>query len=110
MTARFRPEGPYGFTGDELPRRRGETHGAYVERAYAYCEIVVLRAEMDFVRAHRACPDGACRRMRRCLGPDYSCRPVHAGRLLGWLEQGYAVDCAYAELEQARRSRAECGR
>ena len=76
MTARFRPEGPYGFTGDEIPRRRGEARGAYRKRAHDYCEIVVSRAEMDFARAYRTCPDGACRRARRCLGPDYSCRPA----------------------------------
>lgn len=102
MTARFCLEGPYGFSGAENAAVKGETRAAHTERDYDYCQLVVVRAEMDFLRAHRACPDGGCRRARRCLGPEFSCRAVHGGRFISWLEQGVAIDFAYAELQRAR--------
>ncbi|WP_205717111.1 hypothetical protein [Afipia massiliensis] len=102
MTARFSLEGPYGFNGTENARLKGETRAAHTARDYDYCALVVARAEMDFLRAYRKCPDGACRRTRRCAGPAFSCRAVFSGRLLGWLEQGAAIDFAYAELQRRR--------
>jgi hypothetical protein len=106
MTARFSLEGSYGFSGAENAQLKGETRAAHTARDYDYCGLVVARAEMDFLRAWRACPDGACRRARRCMGPDFSCRPDHARRLMGWLEEGAAIDFAYDELQQMRKLRA----
>ena len=103
MTARFRPEGPYGFSGAENARRSGETRAAHTARDYDYCGLVVARAEMNFLRAYRTCPDGACRRARCCAGPEFSCRADCGPRLLGFLEQGMAIDFAYDELQRARR-------
>lgn len=103
MTARFRPEGLYGFSGAENSSLKGETSAEHTARDYGYCELVVARAEMDFLRAYRRCPDGACRRARCCAGPEFSCRAVHGGRLMSWLEQGVAIDFAYAELQRMRR-------
>jgi hypothetical protein len=40
------------------------------------------------------------------MGPDFSCRPDHARRLMGWLEEGAAIDFAYDELQQMRKLRA----
>ncbi|WP_024576151.1 MULTISPECIES: hypothetical protein [unclassified Afipia] len=103
MTARFRLEGPYGFSGAENARLTGETCAEHTARDFAYCELVVARAEMDFLRAYRKCPDGACRRARRCLGPEFSCRADNSNpRLLGFLEQGAAIDFAYDELQRMR--------
>jgi hypothetical protein len=106
MTARFRLEGPYGFDGTENPRRRGETRAAHTARDYEYCSLVVGRTEMEFLRASRACSDRACRRARRCLGPEFSCRVDNRNpRLLGFLEHGAAIDFAYDELQRMRRAR-----
>ena len=106
MTARFRLEGPYGFDGTENPRRHGETCAAHTARDYDYCSLVVARTEMDFRLASRTCRDRACRRARRCLGPEFSCRVGNRNpRLLGFLEQGAAIDFAYDELQRMRRSR-----
>jgi hypothetical protein len=103
MTARFNLEGPYGFTGVENARMKGETRAAHIARDYDYCSLVVARAEMDFLRAHRTCPDGACRRTRRCVGLEFFCRVTDNPRLLGFLEQGAAIDFAYDELQRMRR-------
>ena len=104
MTARFRPQGPYGFHGTENPRAKGETRAAHTARDYAYCSFVVARTEMNVLRACRECPDSACRRARCCVGPDFSCRATgRYRRLLGFLEQGFAVDYAYDELQRMRR-------
>ena len=103
MTARFKLEGPYGFSGAENAAVKGETRAAHTMRDYDYCGLVVARAEMDFLRAHRTCPDGACRRARRCMGPAFSCRVTGHRRLLGFLEEGAAIDYAVAELQRARR-------
>ncbi|MES2750347.1 MAG: hypothetical protein V4661_03140 [Pseudomonadota bacterium] len=105
MTARFKPEGSYGFSGAENTAVKGETRAEHTARDYDYCALVVARAEMDFLRAYRACPDGGCRRARCCVGPAFSCRAFHGGRLIGWLEQGVAIDFAYAELQRARRGK-----
>ncbi|EGP10219.1 hypothetical protein CSIRO_0145 [Bradyrhizobiaceae bacterium SG-6C] len=78
MTARFRLEGPYGFDGAENPRRHGETCAAHTARDYDYCSRIVGRTEMEFLRACRVCPDRACRRARRCLGPEFSCRAANS--------------------------------
>ncbi|MBS4006114.1 MAG: hypothetical protein KGZ91_22305 [Afipia sp.] len=103
MTARFRLEGPYGFSGAENPRLTGETPAAHTARDCDYCGRVVARAEMEFLRAWRDCPDRACRRARRCLGPEFSCRADNSNpRLLGFLEQGAAIDFAYDELQRMR--------
>ncbi len=107
MTARFRLEGPYGFSGAENARLTGETCAEHTARDFAYCELVVARAEMDFLRAYRTCPDGACRRARYCAGPAFSCRTAFRHRLLGWLEQGAAIDFAYAELLRRRKRRTQ---
>jgi len=107
MTARFRLEGSYGFDGTENPRLRGETRAAHTARDYVYCGFVVVRAEMDFRCASLICPDSACRRARRCLGPAFSCRAAGGDhRLSGFLEQGAAIDFAYDELQRMRRARA----
>lgn len=107
MTARFRLEGPYGFDGTENPRLHGETRAAHTARDYDYCSLIVARTEMEFLRACRECSDRACRRARRCLGPEFSCRVGNRNpRLLGFLEQGAAIDFAYDELQRMRRARA----
>lgn len=105
MTARFRPEGPYGFSGAENARLSGETRAAHTARDYDYCGLVVARAEMNVLRAYRMCPDGACRRARCCVGQAFSCRLTDNPRLLGFLEQGAAIDFAYAELQRMRKRR-----
>ncbi|HEX7789176.1 MAG TPA: hypothetical protein VF467_01460, partial [Afipia sp.] len=100
MTARFRLEGPYGFSGAENPRREDETRAAHIARDYAYCSRVVVRAEMNFLRAYRSCPDHACRRARCCIGRELSCRASDNPRLLGFLGEGAAIDFAYDELQR----------
>ncbi|MDO8981678.1 MAG: hypothetical protein Q7V17_20870 [Afipia sp.] len=107
MTARFKLEGPYGFSGAENVAVKGETRGARQARDTAFCADAVARAEMDFLRAHRTCPDGGCRRARRCMGPAFSCRVTDNPRLLGFLEEGAAIDYAVAELQRARQRRPE---
>lgn len=102
MTARFSLEGPYGFSGAENAALKGETRAARQARDAAFCAEVVARAEMDFLRAYRSCPDRGCRRARRCMGPEFSCRVTDNPRLLGFLEEGAAIDYAVAELQRAR--------
>ena len=105
MTARFQLEGPYGFSGAENARQSGETRVAHTVRDYDYCSLIVARAEMDFLRAWRNCPDGACRRTRRCAGPEFTCRATDNPRLLGFLGHGAAIDFAYDELQRMRRAK-----
>ena len=107
MTARFKLEGPYGFSGAENAAVKGETRSARQMRDTAFCANAVARAEMDFLRAHRRCPDGACRRARRCMGPEFSCRVTGHRRLIGFLEEGAAIDYAVAELQHARQRRSK---
>lgn len=106
MTARFRLEGPYGFDGTENPRLHGETRAAHTARDYDYCSHCC--AYRDGVSARLP------RMFRPCLPPraalsraGVSCRVGNRNpRLLGFLEQGAAIDFAYDELQRMRRARA----
>ncbi len=80
------------------------------EQLYATCAEQVKRALADDAGRFRLCPHKACRRSRRCVGPQLLCHTLHRRPLMTFGREQNVVDDVYWDvLEQELAAEAESG-
>lgn len=102
------------FDPDDPRRARSpaELKAEREARDYDFCVSILQREMSDYVRAHRTCRNGACRRARRCASASRDCMMTMPRVPLSSFEQVCAIEEVYQEIlrrrrEQRRRGAAE---
>ena len=96
-----------------LAERRRDAEQAAADAAsdalYAACVDEVKRTLANDVGRFRNCPNKACRRSRRCVGPQLLCHTLYRRPLMTFAHEQSVIDDLYLEVIEQELAESQAG-